>query len=168
MPVDLRPPKCLDLTEKGLEALHQKYKDRGLQVLGFPCNQFGSQEPGSNAEIGKLSTLIFIFLSLKFATGSFCQVNYGVSFPIMDKVHVNGDQTHPLYDYLKSQAYVSLPGDFDSLFRPGVLGLTRIKWNFEKFLIDKDGTVYQRYSSLTKPESLEHDIEQLLAHEPRL
>ncbi|BFZ58094.1 Glutathione peroxidase 2 [Savitreella phatthalungensis] len=120
----------------GLEAVHQKFKDRGLAVVGFPCNQFGGQDPGSNDDIT-----------------SFCQLNYGVSFPVMDKIDVNGDDTHPVFRYLKEE-------------KPGLLGLTRIKWNFEKFLCDRNGKVYARYSSLTKPESIEADIEKLLAQPP--
>ena len=101
-------------------------------ILGFPCNGFGSQEPGSEAEIE-----------------SFCSLNYGVSFPIMAKIEVNGDEEHPVYKFLKSQ-------------KSGILGLKRIKWNFEKFLVGKDGLVFNRYSSLTKPEELKADIEKLL------
>ncbi|KAK9765212.1 Glutathione peroxidase 2 [Basidiobolus ranarum] len=117
---------------KALEALYQKYKDRGLVILGFPCNQFGGQEPGNEEEIS-----------------SFCELNFGVTFPLMEKIEVNGDNVHPVYQFLKNA-------------KPGVLGLTRIKWNFEKFLVDKEGKVFQRYSSFTKPESLESDIETLL------
>merc|ERR1711941_77758 len=117
---------------KELQALYEKYKDQGLEIVGFPCNQFGSQEPGSDAEIQE-----------------FCQKNYGVSFPIMKKIHVNGDDVHPVYAFLKNS-------------KSGLLGLTRIKWNFEKFLVDKEGVVEERYSSLTKPESLEPTIEKLL------
>lgn len=118
---------------KDLESLYQKHKDEGLVILGFPCNQFGGQEPGSQEEIG-----------------NFCQLNYGVTFPIMHKIEVNGDNTDPVYDFLKSK-------------KSGLLGLNRIKWNFEKFLVDKHGKVHQRYSSLTKPMSIEDDIKQLLA-----
>lgn len=117
---------------KELQALYEKYKDQGFEIVGFPCNQFGSQEPGSDAEIQE-----------------FCQKNYGVSFPIMKKIHVNGDEAHPVYAFLKSS-------------KSGLLGLTRIKWNFEKFLVDSEGVVEERYSSLTKPESLESTIEKLL------
>ncbi|KAH3903011.1 peroxiredoxin HYR1 SCDLUD_000615 [Saccharomycodes ludwigii] len=117
---------------KGLESLYQKYKDQGLVILGFPCNQFGNQEPGSSDEIS-----------------SFCSLNYGVTFPIMKKIEVNGDQTDPVYQYLKNE-------------KKGLLGLSRIKWNFEKFLIDKKGNVFERYGSITKPESIENDIEKLL------
>ncbi|KAI7832194.1 thioredoxin-like protein [Gamsiella multidivaricata] len=119
---------------KELEELYQKYKDRGLVIIGFPCNQFGKQEPGTMEEIE-----------------SFCQVNYGVSFPLMDKIDVNGSQEDPVYTFLKSQ-------------KAGLLGLTRIKWNFEKFLVSKDGVVYGRYSSATNPSSLAEDIERLLDH----
>lgn len=117
---------------KELEELNKKYKDDGLVILGFPCNQFLSQEPGSQDEIQ-----------------SFCQLNYGVTFPIMKKVDVNGDKADPVYKYLKSQ-------------KSGLLGLTRIKWNFEKFLIDKQGKVVQRYGSTTKPSSIAPTIEKLL------
>ena len=115
-----------------LEALYKKYKDQGLVVLGFPCNQFGSQEPGSDEEIGQ-----------------FCQLNYGVSFPVLKKVDVNGGNADPVYEYLKSQ-------------KSGLLGFRGIKWNFEKFLVDKKGVVQQRYSSLTKPSSLDSAIADLL------
>lgn len=117
---------------KELEELHKKYADKGLVVLGFPCNQFAGQEPGNDEEIA-----------------SFCQLNYGVSFQILKKIDVNGDNTDPVYKFLKSQ-------------KSGLLGLNRIKWNFEKFLIDKNGKVVERYSSLTKPKSLEPKIEELL------
>jgi len=116
----------------GLEALYQKYHEQGLEILGFPCNQFNSQEPGTNAEIQQ-----------------FCQVNYGVTFPVFAKIEVNGDGTHPLYQYLKQAA-------------PGVVGSEGIKWNFTKFLIARDGTVVDRFGSSTKPEELAADIERLL------
>ena len=117
----------------GLEALHRKYAARGLVVLGFPCNQFGGQEPGSEVEIG-----------------AFCEKNYGVSFPISEKVDVNGDNAHPLFKYLTKEA-------------PGLLGTTGIKWNFTKFLVARDGTVAERYAPTTKPEEMEEAIEKLLA-----
>ena len=116
----------------GLERLYTKYKNKGLAVLGFPCNQFGSQEPGSEAEIQ-----------------NFCRVNFGVTFPMFSKIKVNGDDTHPLYVHLKSE-------------QPGILGSEMIKWNFTKFLVDKNGKVIKRYGSSTKPEELEEDIEKLL------
>lgn len=116
----------------GLQALHQQYADQGLVVLGFPCNQFGAQDPGSNQEIG-----------------AFCQKNYGVDFPMMQKVDVNGGSAHPLFDWLKQQA-------------PGVLGTQAIKWNFTKFLIARNGQVIKRYASLDKPEALRADIEHAL------
>jgi glutathione peroxidase len=116
----------------GLEALYRKYKDQGLVVLGFPCNQFGSQEPGSEAEIQ-----------------NFCRVNFGVTFPMFSKINVNGDNTHPLYVYLKSE-------------KPGILGSETIKWNFTKFLVDKEGKVIKRFGSSTSPESIEQDIEKIL------
>ncbi len=118
---------------KGLEALHEAYKDQGLVVLGFPCNQFGAQEPGSADEIG-----------------AFCEKNYGVTFQLFEKVDVNGDNAHPLFDFLKKNA-------------PGVLGTESIKWNFTKFLVGKDGNVYDRYASTTAPESMKQDIEKLLS-----
>ncbi|GAB3426610.1 glutathione peroxidase [Massilia solisilvae] len=117
---------------EGLEKLYRQFKDRGLVVLGFPCNQFGKQEPGTEAEIR-----------------AFCQQQYQVSFPLFAKVDVNGDTAHPLFKYLKQQA-------------PGVLGTEGIKWNFTKFLINKDGSVVKRYAPQTKPEELVGDIEALL------
>ena len=117
----------------GLEKLHQDYADQGLVVLGFPCNQFGSQDPGSNEEIG-----------------AFCQKNYGVSFPMMAKTEVNGAQAHPLYQWLKTQA-------------PGMLGSEGIKWNFTKFLVDKDGVSVKRYGSVDTPASVSKDIAAALA-----
>ena len=116
----------------GLEALWKKYKDRGLVILGFPCNQFNGQEPGDAAEIA-----------------SFCSLTYPVSFPLFAKVEVNGGGTHPVYQHLKSAA-------------PGVLGTEGVKWNFTKFLVDKKGAVVSRYAPTTTPESLEKDIEKLL------
>lgn len=116
----------------GLQALYEKYKDKGLVVLGFPCNQFAHQEPGSEEEIQ-----------------NFCRVNFGVTFPMFSKIDVNGDNTHPLYQYLKSQ-------------QPGILGTEAIKWNFTKFLVDKEGKVLNRFSSSTKPKELEKEIETLL------
>jgi glutathione peroxidase len=116
----------------GLEALHQKYHQRGLQVLGFPCDQFGNQEPGDEAEIKK-----------------FCTLTYGVSFPMFAKIKVNGEDTHPLYAYLKKA-------------RPGILGLEGIKWNFTKFLVGKDGVPIKRYAPADKPESIEADVEAAL------
>ena len=116
----------------GLEKLYETYRDRGLVVLGFPCNQFGEQEPGSADEIG-----------------AFCQKNYGVSFPMFEKIDVNGDAAHPLYRWLKENAR-------------GLLGSERIKWNFTKFLIDRSGHVKERYAPVTKPEQIAKDIEALL------
>lgn len=117
----------------GLEALHQRFGPAGLVVLGFPCNQFGSQDSGSNAEIA-----------------DFCQVNYGVSFPMMSKIEVNGASAHPLYKWLCSEA-------------PGLLGSKSIKWNFTKFLVGKDGAVMKRYAPTDTPEGLAGDIEKALA-----
>ncbi|WP_326541759.1 glutathione peroxidase [Pseudorhodoferax sp.] len=117
----------------GLEELHKSYGDKGLVVLGFPCNQFGRQDPGSNEEIG-----------------AFCQKNYGVSFQMMGKIDVNGDGAHPLYQWLTREA-------------PGLLGTKAIKWNFTKFLVGKDGEVRKRYAPTDKPESLGQDIEAALA-----
>jgi len=116
----------------GLEELHQTYGERGLAVLGFPCNQFGAQDPGSNAEIG-----------------AFCQKNFGVTFVMMEKIDVNGKDAHPLFQWLKQQA-------------PGLLGSEGVKWNFTKFLIGRDGQVIKRYASLDKPAALAADIEKAL------
>jgi glutathione peroxidase len=116
----------------GLEALYEKFAEKGFVVLGFPCNQFGAQEPGSESEIA-----------------SFCAANYGVSFPMFAKIDVNGDNAHPLYKFLKHAA-------------PGVLGSEAIKWNFTKFLIDKSGRVVKRYAPTDTPQSLERDIEAAL------
>lgn len=118
---------------QGLENVYRELHGRGLEVLGFPCNQFGSQEPGSEQEIG-----------------AFCEKNYGVSFPMFAKVDVNGDNAHPLWKHLKGEA-------------PGVLGTEGIKWNFTKFLIGRDGKVAKRYAPTTKPEEIADDIEKLLA-----
>ena len=117
----------------GLEELHEAYGKKGLVVLGFPCNQFGGQDPGSNDEIA-----------------SFCQVNYGVSFPMMAKIDVNGAKADPLYQWLTKEA-------------PGVLGTTAIKWNFTKFLVGKDGQVIKRFAPADEPSALKKDIEQALA-----
>jgi glutathione peroxidase len=117
----------------GLEALHQEYGSKGLVVLGFPCNQFGAQDPGSNEEIS-----------------GFCQINYGVTFPMMEKVNVNGSDAHPLYQFLTKEA-------------PGILGTQAIKWNFTKFLIAKDGKVLKRYAPTDTPQSLKGDIDAALA-----
>ncbi len=118
---------------QGLEALYREYRERGFAVLGFPCDQFGHQEPGSADEIA-----------------SFCSTNYGVSFPMFAKIEVNGPQAHPLFAWLKSE-------------KAGVLGSQNIKWNFTKFLLGRDGRVLQRYGSITKPEALRSDIEKALA-----
>ncbi|MBO9482868.1 glutathione peroxidase [Salinisphaera sp. G21_0] len=111
-----------------LEELYNKYKDQGLVILGFPCNQFGRQEPGDSEEIG-----------------AFCQKNYGVTFPMFEKIEVNGDHAAPLYKDLKSEA-------------PGLLGTQKIKWNFTKFLIGRKGEIIDRYAPTTKPEDIEEDI----------
>ena len=116
----------------GLEKLWQTYQNRGLVVMGFPSNEFGRQDPGSNVEIA-----------------SFCQLNYGVSFPMMAKVDVNGGDAHPLFQWLKTEA-------------PGLLGSQAIKWNFTKFLVGRDGQVIRRYAPQDKPESLAADIEAAL------
>jgi glutathione peroxidase len=116
----------------GLEALYRKFRDRGLVVLGFPCNQFGGQEPGDAATIG-----------------AFCQANYGVSFPMFAKISVNGKNAHPLYEHLKHNA-------------GGVLGTEAIKWNFTKFLVDRHGQVVKRHAPATTPEELEGEIKALL------
>lgn len=117
---------------EGLEALWRRHRDAGFEILAFPCNQFGAQEPGSADEIT-----------------SFCRVNFGLSFPLMAKVDVNGDHAEPLFDWLKAQA-------------PGVLGTKAIKWNFTKFLIDRSGHVVRRYAPTDKPEAIEADIVALL------
>ncbi|MBC7502836.1 MAG: glutathione peroxidase [Herminiimonas sp.] len=118
---------------RGLEQVYQQFKDKGVEVLGFPCNQFGGQEPGSSDAIG-----------------AFCEKNYGVTFPLFAKIDVNGDETHPLFKHLKSQA-------------TGLLGTEAIKWNFTKFLVKKDGSVYKRYAPQTAPNDMLGDIEKLLA-----
>ena len=117
----------------GLEELHKTYGGKGLVVLGFPCNQFGAQDSGSNGEIAE-----------------FCQLNYGVSFPMMEKIDVNGAGAHPLFQWLSAEA-------------PGLLGSKAIKWNFTKFLVGKDGSVVKRYAPTDTPEGMAKDIEVLLA-----
>jgi glutathione peroxidase len=118
---------------KGLEKLYEKYKPEGLEILGFPCNQFGKQDPGSNEQITE-----------------FCELNYGVSFPMFEKVEVNGDEAHPLFKHLKEEA-------------PGLLGTQAIKWNFTKFLVNRDGKVVQRFAPKDTPEKIESEIRKLLA-----
>ncbi|ANB61843.1 glutathione peroxidase [Anoxybacteroides amylolyticum] len=117
---------------KELQALYEQYRDKGFVVLGFPCNQFGHQEPGSEEEIAQ-----------------FCELNYGVTFPMFAKVDVNGEQAHPLFVYLTEKA-------------PGVFGTKAIKWNFTKFLIDRNGRVVERFAPQTKPSELKVEIEKLL------
>ncbi len=117
---------------KGLEEVYRRNKDKGLAVLGFPCDQFGHQEPGDENEIK-----------------NFCSLSYDVSFPLFAKIDVNGDNAHPLYKYLKTAS-------------PGILGTEGIKWNFTKFLVDKNGNVVKRYGSMDKPEAIEKDIAALL------
>ena len=117
---------------KGLQDIYKVYAARGFEVLGFPCNQFGKQEPGDAAQIG-----------------SFCEKNYGVTFPMFEKIDVNGANAHPLYRWLTGEA-------------PGLLGLEGIKWNFTKFLVDRSGKVVKRYAPTTKPETITDDIEALL------
>jgi glutathione peroxidase len=117
---------------EGLEALQRKYEGNGFSVLGFPCNQFGAQEPGNAEEIA-----------------NFCKLTYDVSFPLYGKIDVNGDNAAPLYKYLKDEA-------------PGLLGSKSIKWNFTKFLVDRSGKVVKRYPPQTKPEDLARDIEALI------
>lgn len=117
---------------KGLEELYQKYHAKGFEILGFPCNQFGSQEPGNAEEIK-----------------TFCSTNYNVTFPLFEKIDVNGDNAHPLYKYLTEA-------------KPGILGTTSIKWNFTKFLIDKNGNILDRYASKTTPDDITQDIEKLI------
>ena len=116
----------------GLEALQRKYAARGFEVLGFPCNQFGAQEPGSAEEIR-----------------SFCSTKYDISFPLFAKVDVNGDGAHPLWKHLKEE-------------KPGLLGIEAIKWNFTKFLVDREGRVIQRYAPTDEPSAIERDIEAAL------
>ena len=120
----------------GLETLWKTYRDRGFVVLGFPSNEFGAQDPGSDGEIA-----------------SFCQLNYGVSFPMMSKVKVNGSQAHPLWQWLTKEA-------------PGILGSKAVKWNFTKFLVARDGQVLKRYAPTDKPEAISADIEAALAAQP--
>ena len=119
---------------EGLEKLYEKYRDRGFFVLGFPCNQFGAQEPGSESDIK-----------------TFCELNFGVKFPLFSKIDVNGDHTHPLYEFLKKA-------------QPGVLGSEAIKWNFTKFLVNRQGNPVKRYGSAEKPESIEKDIEEAIGN----
>jgi len=118
---------------KGLENLYNKYKDKGLVILGFPCNQFGKQEAGNESEIS-----------------SFCELNFGVTFPLFGKIDVNGNNAHPLYQLMKKEAR-------------GIMGTQRIKWNFTKFLVGPNGQVLDRFSPTTKPEELEVNVEKLLA-----
>lgn len=117
---------------KGLQEVYDKYKDQGLEILGFPCNQFGGQEPGTEADIT-----------------SFCELNYGVNFSMFAKIDVKGDKAHPLYTYMTEQA-------------PGLLGMKAVKWNFTKFLIGKDGKIVGRFAPQTKPVDLEVEIEKVL------
>ena len=117
---------------KGLEALYEKFHGKGLEVLGFPCNQFGAQEPGDEKAIEQ-----------------FCELNYGVTFPMFAKVDVNGDDASPLFKHLKSA-------------KKGILGSEAIKWNFTKFLVDRDGNVVERYAPKTEPKELENDVRTLL------
>ncbi len=117
---------------EGLETLYKAHRDQGLVVLGFPCNQFGAQEPGNEEEIG-----------------AFCQANYGVSFPMFAKIDVNGPGAHPLYEFLKSE-------------KAGILGSKRIKWNFTKFLVGRDGKVAGRFAPTTKPEDIESAIAKVM------
>ena len=117
---------------EGLEALHRRYADRGFEVLGFPCNQFGAQEPGDAAEIA-----------------NFCSLTYDVTFPVLAKIDVNGAEADPLFERLKADA-------------PGLMGSKAIKWNFTKFLVDRDGRTVRRYAPTTKPEEIAKDIEALL------
>jgi glutathione peroxidase len=117
---------------QGLQALYDKYASQGLEILGFPCNQFGQQEPGSASEIQ-----------------SFCETRFGVKFPLFEKVDVNGNNAHPLFQYLTKAA-------------PGLFGTETVKWNFTKFLVDRNGKVVERYASMAKPEDLDKAIQKLL------
>jgi glutathione peroxidase len=119
-------------SECGFTPQYKRYASRGFEVLGFPCNQFGKQEPGDAAQIG-----------------SFCETNYGVTFPMFEKIEVNGANAHPLYKYLTEK-------------EPGVLGIEAIKWNFTKFLVDRQGNIVKRFAPITKPESITDDVEKLL------
>ncbi len=116
----------------GLEKLHRDFADKGFEVLGFPCNQFGGQEPGDAEEIAQ-----------------FCKVNFDVTFPLMEKIDVNGDDASPLFDWMKAEA-------------PGLMGSKAIKWNFTKFLVDREGSVVKRYAPQDRPERIAKDIEKLL------
>ncbi|MCG8494656.1 MAG: glutathione peroxidase [Enterobacterales bacterium] len=118
---------------EGLESLHKKYNDKGFEILGFPCDQFGHQEPGSDEDIAQ-----------------FCSLNFGVSFPLFKKTNVNGPDANPLFEELKNEA-------------PGLLGTKRIKWNFTKFLVNAQGKVLKRYAPTVKPEAIEKDIAKLLS-----
>jgi glutathione peroxidase len=136
---------------EGLEALYREARPRGLEILGFPCNQFGNQEPGTAEEIQ-----------------DFCTATYGVSFPVLAKVDVNGPDAEPLYAHLRAEA----PGDFGpeqgrmyehvAKSRPEAIGTDEVKWNFTKFLVDRDGSVIRRYESTATPEQIKSDIEPLL------
>lgn len=117
---------------KGLQEVYEKFKDRGFEVLGFPSNQFAGQEPGESDEIAK-----------------YCEINYGVTFPMFEKIDVKGDEAHPLFKYLSKEA-------------PGVLGSKNVKWNFTKFLVDQDGRVLKRFAPKTTPQQIESDISKLL------
>ena len=117
---------------KGLQELHEKFKDRGFDVLGFPSNQFAGQEPGESDEIAE-----------------FCEINYGVTFPMFEKIDVKGDEAHPLFQYLSKEA-------------PGVMGSKNVKWNFTKFLVDQEGRVLKRFAPKTTPEQIEAEISKLL------
>jgi len=117
---------------KGLQELYEKFKDRGFEVLGFPSNQFAGQEPGESDEIAE-----------------YCEINYGVTFPMFEKIDVKGDEAHPLFKYLSKEA-------------PGVLGSKSVKWNFTKFLVDQDGRVLKRFAPKTTPQQIESDISKLL------
>jgi glutathione peroxidase len=135
----------------GLEALYKKNRDRGLEILGFPCNQFGDQEPGDDAEIQE-----------------FCSTNYGVTFPVFGKIEVNGPGAAPLYTYLRAEA----PGDFGpsagrlydhvKATRPEAIGTDEVKWNFTKFLVGRDGKVIRRFESTVTPEQIESEVADLL------
>ena len=120
---------------KGLQELYDTYKDQGFEIIGFPCNQFAHQEPGTSDEIG-----------------AFCKKNYGVSFKIMQKIDVNGKKAAPIYEWLKTS-------------KPGLLGFKGIKWNFEKFLVDRNGKVVERFAPVTSPNSISSNIEKLLKEE---
>ena len=148
-----RPGGSLTPQYDGLEALYQKYKDQGLVIVGFPCDQFAGQEPGSNDEIAE-----------------FCRINHGVTFPLMAKTDVNGENAEPIFEYLKTQApteaYNGIKGKATRVMLKGLSKTAKkdsdILWNFTKFLVSRDGTVIKRYAPITTPEEIEKDLQGML------